>query len=72
MSEAVRLPNPVSTKQYLSHESATGERHELIDGIMYAMVGGSDWHNLISLNLAGVLSQQLPDSCQVFEQSMKL
>jgi len=72
MSEAVRLPYRLTTAEYLAYEQDGKTRYEFVDGVLYAMVGGSDRHNLIALNLASALSSRLPDACQVFEQSMKL
>lgn len=40
--------------------------------MLYALVGGSDRHNMIALNLASALSVHPPDLCQVFEQTTKL
>lgn len=57
---------------YLEGELESRTRHEYVDGEIYAMVGASDRHGLITLNLAGLLSQRLPDRCQVFSSDMKV
>lgn len=62
----------LSVDDYLSGELESEVRHEYVDGEVYAMVGASDRHGLITLNLAGVLSQRLPDRCQVFMSDMKV
>lgn len=72
MSLAVRSPTRRSVAEYLEFEERAGERHEFIDGIIYAMVGGTDRHNLIAGNLFLALGNHLPERCQVFEQGMKL
>jgi Uma2 family endonuclease len=72
MSVALRSPKRWSIAEYLAFEETASERHEFIDGVLYAMVGGTDRHNLICGNLFAALHNHLPDRCQVFEQTMKL
>ena len=72
MSQAVRLPTRLTSAEYLEFEKGSSVRHEFVGGVMYAMVGGTDRHNIIAANLLIALSNHLPDACQVFEQSMKL
>ncbi|TVQ92383.1 MAG: Uma2 family endonuclease [Chromatiaceae bacterium] len=62
----------LSVDEYLEGELSSEVRHEYVDGEVYAMVGASDRHGLITLNLAGVLSRRLPDRCQVFMADMKV
>jgi Uma2 family endonuclease len=62
----------LSVDAYLEGELESQIRHEYVDGETYAMVGASDRHGLITLNLAGLLSQSLPDRCQVFSSDMKV
>jgi len=61
-----------SVDDYLAGELGSQVRHEYVDGEIYAMVGASDRHGLIALNLAGILSQRLPERCQVFMSDMKV
>ena len=72
MTLALRSPRRWSVADYLSFEETASERHEFIDGVIYAMVGGSDRHNLITGNLFLALGNHLPDRCQAFEHGMKL
>jgi Uma2 family endonuclease len=62
----------IPVEDYLAGELESEVRHEYVDGEVYAMVGASDRHGLIGLNLAGALSQRLPDRCQVFMADMKV
>ena len=62
----------IAIDDYLDGERDSAIRHEYVDGEVYAMVGASDRHGLITLNLAGALSQRLPDRCQVFMSDMKV
>jgi Uma2 family endonuclease len=61
-----------SVEDYLGGEPESDGRHEYLDGEVYAMVGASDRHGLLSLNLASLFSQRLPDRCQVFMSDMKV
>jgi Uma2 family endonuclease len=62
----------LSGDEYLAGELESQVRHEYVDGEVYAMVGASDRHGLITLNLAGLMSQRLPERCQVFSSDMKV
>ena len=62
----------LSVDEYLAGELESQVRHEYVDGEVYAMVGASDRHGLVTLNLAGLLSQRLPERCQVFSSDMKV
>ncbi len=62
----------LSVDEYLAGELESQVRHEYVGGEAYAMVGASDRHGLITLNLAGLLSQRLPERCQVFSSDMKV
>jgi Uma2 family endonuclease len=72
MSVALRSPKRWTVEDYLRFEETAVERHELVDGVIYAMVGGTDVHDLITGNLFLALGNHLPDRCQVFEHGMKL
>jgi Uma2 family endonuclease len=60
-------------EEYEALESESGERHEFVDGRVYAMAGGTDNHNRISLNIAASLLAKLRGkSCEPFHLDMKL
>lgn len=48
-----------SEEEYLALERATEERHEYLDGYIYAMAGESEEHGDICANLSGILVPQL-------------
>ncbi len=56
---------------YVALEERTGLRHELVEGVAYAMVGGTERHNLVAMNLAAAL-HAVRGSCRVFQQAMRL
>lgn len=62
----------ISEDDYLRGERESAIRHEYINGIVYAMAGASDKHNLITLNASSLLHTQLPDHCEVFMADMKI
>ncbi|GEM_PF-723075 len=50
---------PISPDDYLHAEQLGETKHQLIDGEIFAMAGASEIHNLLSLNLASELKNQL-------------
>ena len=53
-------PQPSYTaEEYLAFEREAEERHEFLDGVIYAMAGESDEHGDISVNICGELRTQL-------------
>jgi Uma2 family endonuclease len=72
MSAALRKSTRVSFEDYLAFEDSATERHELIDGMIFAMAGGTDVHHLIAGNLFLHIAGPLLGRCQVFQGGMKL
>ena len=63
----------LTVKEYLENEKDSPVKHEYVDGQIYAMVGASDRHNRISINLTNRLDDHLPDGqCEVFMADMKV
>lgn len=63
----------LTVEEFLAWEADQPERWELIGGECFAMAGGSDIHNTISLNLAFALRERLRGSpCSVFMSDVKL
>lgn len=61
MSEAQR-PTPWTWKDYLDWECRQPVRHELVDGRVYAMGGGTAEHDTLGNNLRGELRARLRGS----------
>ncbi|HEX5085867.1 MAG TPA: Uma2 family endonuclease [Blastocatellia bacterium] len=60
-------------EEYLAIERASDERHEYIDGRIFAMAGESDQHGEICVNLIGELRSQLSGKpCRVRAQNTKV
>lgn len=63
----------VSLEEYLELERSSEEKHELLDGEVYAMGGASLRHNLVVTNLVAELRQKLRDSpCKVFPSDLRV
>ena len=63
----------ISVQEYLAGELESDVRHEYIDGAVYAMVGASDRHGLIALNVAAALRPHVRGTpCQLFITDMKV
>jgi Uma2 family endonuclease len=68
-AEKLRL----TAEEFLEWEIEQTERWELVDGECFAMAGGTDVHNTISLNLAFALRAAVAERrCSVFMSDMKL
>lgn len=63
-----------TAEDYLALErSATDGKCEFVDGQIYAMVGASREHNLVSFNIAGELRNQLKNRpCEAYVNDMKV
>lgn len=65
-------PRPLSHAEYLEMEASSPVKHEYIAGQVYAMVGTSDIHNIISGNVYIALRNHLKGSpCRVFMADVK-
>lgn len=62
-----------SVREYLVLERESEERHEYLDGQVYAMAGESPEHGTICTNLSGQLYSQLRGKpCRVFSKDLKV
>ena len=66
-----RQPDRFPVEEYLAFERTSDERHEYLDGVIYAMAGESPDHGRICTNLVATLVPQLRGSdCEVFSKDM--
>ena len=72
MAQLRTLPPRLTPEEYLAGEKIADERHEYVDGIVYAMVGTTEAHNDIVLNLSGWLRSRMPNGCRLFNGTVKL
>ena len=68
------LPKPILTEaEYLKFERASPERHQYVDGELFAMAGESWAHGDITVNMVRALANQLDDSpCRVRTKDTKV
>ena len=66
MEAVLKLPRRASYADYLAVERLSEHRHELIDGVIVAMAGGSDEHNAIGGRLAMLLGQRATKGCRYY------
>jgi Uma2 family endonuclease len=68
------LPNYyLSPVEYLAIERSAEYKSEYVEGVMYAMSGASEQHNLIVSNLIVMLGTQLRGgSCRVYPSDLKV
>jgi Uma2 family endonuclease len=58
---------------YLAFERASDEKHELLDGSVYAMTGASEEHNLINVNITIALGIQFRGRpCKLYANDMRV
>lgn len=69
----IAIPSGFSPQEYLAIERENIIRHEYQRGLVYAMAGGSDDHDELSLNLIELLRQKLRDrGCSVRSGNVKV
>ena len=63
----------ITPEEYFAWEEKQLEKHELIDGQVYAMTGGSKNHSLISVRFITLFSNHLEGSgCEVGNLDLKI
>ncbi|AFY61394.1 Uma2 family endonuclease [Synechococcus sp. PCC 6312] len=63
----------VSAEEYLELEQNSPEKHEYIDGLVYAMAGANSNHVTICINLVTMLRDHVRGlGCQIFMSDMKV
>jgi len=75
MSLVRKIEPKISETEYLEGELISEIKYEYIDGVVYAMAGASENHNLISRNVLLELTARLKQkksSCKTFSSDMKV
>jgi Uma2 family endonuclease len=63
----------MTAEDYLEWEAAQNERHDFVDGEVYAMAGADERHVTAAMNMAFALRQHLTGTpCRTFMADMKL
>lgn len=72
MSAAAKLKY-LMPEEYLAIERQAEFKSEYVDGVMYAMAGGSPGHSVVSVNVTSELHFQLKKSaCRVFNSDQRV
>ncbi len=67
------LLKPFSEDDYIAAENAAKDKHEFVNGVIYAMAGATERHNTIALNLAAACHRARQGSgCRPFMGDMRL
>jgi Uma2 family endonuclease len=72
MSQMARRFTHISAADYLAAENDGSWRHEFVNGVMFAMAGASERHNLIRSRLTATLLNHVAQGGRVFDAEMKL
>jgi Uma2 family endonuclease len=73
MPRVIETAKQMTFEEYLEFEKTAEVRHEFVDGFVFAMAGGTDNHNSITLNIATVIrSKTRATPCRVFSSDVKL
>lgn len=68
-----QLKTYFTPEEYLALERQAEYKNEYVDGAIFAMVGASRKHNLITTNITRELSQQLKTKpCEVYSSNMRI
>jgi Uma2 family endonuclease len=67
----LRLPQRATYADYLAAEQDSPIRHELIDGVIVAMAGGSDEHNAITMQFVMACGPRLSRSCRYYSPDQR-
>ena len=65
-------PDLISVDDYFEGEKVSEVRHEFVNGMVYAMVGGSVHHDTITSNIASALNIALPERCRATAGNVQL
>lgn len=72
MSAPAERPIP-TLREHAERERVTGLRHELVDGVLFAMTAGTPAHSRVKTNLVGMLYRALGEGPgQVFDGDLRL
>ncbi len=73
---AVPRPNRrsrVTVQEYLAREEGASQRHEYVDGRLFAMTGASRGHNIIAINILSILRAHIRGShCRAYMSDVKV
>jgi Uma2 family endonuclease len=70
---AAPIRSGLTFEQYLEFEQTASQKHELVDGQLFAMAGGSDPHSRLAVRLGAYFEFADADQgCRTYDSDMKL
>ena len=73
MSRPAQRRHRYTYAEYLAHEEASKDKHEFLEGDIYAMAGGTPEHAALSVAVSTALSNQLAGRpCRVFSSDLRV
>lgn len=71
MKALLSLSHRATYADYLATEQTSERRHELIDGVVVAMAGGSDEHNAIATRFTTLFGVRVPRGCRSYNPDQR-
>ena len=65
-------PDLIALDDYFEGEKFAEVKHEFVNGMVYAMAGGSVYHDTIAGNIAALLNAALPETCRATVGNVQL
>ncbi len=73
MAEHATPPLILTVDEYLELEEGSEVKHEYVEGVLYALAGGSDRHNRIAINIVRKLADAADGTpCRVYMSDMRV
>ena len=75
MAAPALTPEPLTIEEYLALEQASDVRHELYDGVTYAMAGGTRTHAALAMRAGQLLGQAIDArgcGCVVYSSDLRV
>ncbi len=71
MKATLYRPQRATYADYLAVEGDSARRHELVDGVIVAMAGGSDEHNALASRFAALCVMRLTGPCRHYSPDQR-
>lgn len=71
MEAVLRLSRRATYADYLAAEQNSECRHELLDGVIVAMAGGSDEHNALALKFGALCAFRVTAPCRAYSSDQR-
>ena len=72
MANPLTKSDLISLNEYFEGEKIADVKHEFVNGMVYAMAGGSINHDTITGNIASALNNAMPERCRATSGNVQL